>query len=129
MKLQNKETGKIGYLYVNKDEDYNVLEENGKVLAVYATLTEVADEWQDYEEPKGIQDVYNVKSYVYVLMSSEEEAEKAVEKLKAWQRLKDNGFEFTGWKRDEKYYGDFTITATDQTSCNDKDLDLLFGGE
>lgn len=60
---------------------------------------------------------------------TKEEAEKAVEKLKAWKRLRDKGFEFTGWKRDEKYYGDFTITAADQTSCDDKDLDLLFGGE
>lgn len=60
---------------------------------------------------------------------SKEEAEAAVDRLKAWKRLRDKGFEFDGWKRDERYYGDFTITATDQISCDDKDLELLFGGE
>ena len=52
-----------------------------------------------------------------------EEAEKAVEKLKAWKRLKDKGFRFTGLSNESIGYeikelsGDFAL-----------DLDLLFNG-
>lgn len=56
------------------------------------------------------------------------EAEKAVEKLKAWKRLKDKGFRFNGWSGtrlgssisyiSEFYYDEFV-----------DDMNLLFGGE
>lgn len=60
---------------------------------------------------------------------TKEEAEKAVEKLKAWKRLKDKGFRFTGWDRHPDFDGDYRITASDEWNCDDKDLDLLFGVE
>ena len=118
----------------------------------YYTLAAFNDEWEDYEdyeEPKpknfwyvddfeiwcGSVGLYYIPGYIEKLkeignyFETKEEAEKAVEKLKALKRLKDNGFKFEGWKRDEKFCGDFTITAADQTSCDDEDLDLLFGGD
>lgn len=45
---------------------------------------------------------------------TKEEADKAVEKLKAWKRLKDKGFRFDG---------DYCIAGVE------KDFDLLFGGD
>jgi len=67
--------------------------------------------------------------------ATKEEAEKAVEKLKAWKRLKDTGAMFKEWFWD-KHYGTCIILGTKDTSSiddedeqNRKDLDLLFGGE
>lgn len=101
----------------------------------YNSIKDFTDHWEDYEEPKEYIEYIGLKMEDYdrttveIQYQTKEEAEKAVEKLKAWKRLKDNGFKFEGWKRDERYCGDFTITATDQTSCDDKDLELLFGDE
>lgn len=79
------------------------------------------------EEPKGIQDVYNVKDYVYIKMSSEEEAEKAVEKLKAWKSLRDKGFQFESWFGGSNDISFWLDTEIDEDI--EKDLDILFGGE
>ena len=60
---------------------------------------------------------------------SREEAERAVEKLKAWKRLKDKGFRFTEYHLSPMtIHYDITnenIYASDETTA---DLDLLFGG-
>ena len=68
-------------------------------------------------------------------MKSKEESEKAVEKLKAFKRLKNKGFRFCGHDdRDRGQLGDIVIYAKmptfeyDDDSTRD-DLDLLFGGE
>ena len=62
--------------------------------------------------------------------SSREEAEKAVEKLKAFKRLKDKGFMFKKWRTadisGDKYY--FVIQA-EANDADGADLDLLFSGE
>ena len=63
---------------------------------------------------------------------TEEEAKKAVEKLKAWKRLKDKGFEFVGYR-----YGgsavpliEFTYeSGAEKQDQFKKDIDLLFGGK
>jgi hypothetical protein len=138
MKLRNKKTGKIGnfcYGYTNelwvswqKDDGFWGKKE-------YKSLDELNGEWEDYEEPKGIQDVYNVKNSVYIEMGSKEEAEEAVEKLKAWKRLKDKGAMFKEWFWDENYgtciiIGDSKCSYIDDgDEQNKKDLDLLFSGE
>lgn len=114
--------------------------------------------WEDYEEPKP-QVVYyidrdgEIVSYKNVeypkrVFNSEqnkeignyfetrEEAEEAVEKLKAWKRLKDKGFKFDGWTIDDGLRVSI-CTNTDSEGIYDddnkkdfkKDLDLLFGGE
>lgn len=57
---------------------------------------------------------------------TEKEAEKAVEKLKALKRLKDNGFKFKAYQLQEfniKFWLDHGYTKMGD------DLDLLFGGE
>jgi hypothetical protein len=71
---------------------------------------------------------------------SKEEAEKAVEKLKAWKRLKDKGFKFLGVKGLD-YAIDFEVnppythitfdeyTATEEQKEFYNDLMMLFGGE
>ena len=63
-----------------------------------------------------------------------EEAEKAVEKLKAWERLKDKGFRFEYWayKMDEpeiENHTHFKIVGVCEDGVRFDDLDLLFGGE
>ena len=138
MKLRNKKTGGI--------DDFNI-EATGLEWTGYTSLREFCEDWGDVEEPKeflaispyrkegyevfpydNFVHIYRLAEELGIAFETKEEAEQAVEKLKALKRLKDNGFKFEGWKRDEHYCGDFTITATDQTSCDDKDLDLLFGG-
>lgn len=81
---------------------------------------------------------------VEIQYQTKEEAEKAVGKLKAWQRLRDKGFEFNGWGLFE-YAGcdnydyspqiGFSIPALDKDEPYgypdeiEKDLDILFGGK
>lgn len=89
---------------------------------------------QDYEEPKGIQCIYYVNHFdaakingVIVGFETKEEAEKAMEKLKAWKRLKDKGFKFDNFVRNAIYY----VLSDEEIEKDDvlEDLDLLFGGE
>lgn len=59
-----------------------------------------------------------------------EEAEKAVEKLKAWQRLKDKGFRFNRWVIPEEpktQHIKLVIEAEMDVPDSPYDLDLLFG--
>ena len=72
---------------------------------------------------------------------TKEEAEKAVEKLNAWKRLKDKGFHISGWDNSigDDYYkpsqivielnGDPEWDEYDNIEDIKADLDLLFGGE
>lgn len=151
MKLKNKKTGEIGnfcYGYTNelcvswqKDDGFWGKQE-------YNSLAELNEEWCDYEEPEeywhiaelcaGLQkkqdtdngeDRFNKEIGNY--FETEEEAEKAVEKLKAWKRLKDKGFRFRGWIRvHKKGSADITIASFIDEDYNiTNDLELLFGGE
>lgn len=120
-----------------------------------------AFEWkyeEDYEDPKqwyglnairnagfepleyeGFEDLYKHAKELGIAFETKEEAEKAVDKLKAWKRLKGGGFEFMscsyghdkntddtgGWIR-------FRVNHLydDRYSCEvEKDLDLLFSRE
>jgi len=131
MKLRNKKTGEIIILIDH-------------IFDNYKTLTELSEEWEDYEEPKtefyitawgDIREyttenerfAFKQKLEIGNYFSSREEAEKAVEKLKAWKRLKDKGFRFDGFVRDVIYFN------LDEEQIQNKsvlmDLDLLFGGE
>lgn len=138
MKLRNKKTGEI--IEVNniwsfaegKQENYN-------------SLKEFNDEWEDYEEPKEywylenngevIKTTYEGNLYEEKMQEignyfeTKEEAEKAVEKLKAWKRLKDDGLKLWSFKKtvngiDLDYYTITVLAPRDKES-----LDLLFGGE
>lgn len=124
-----------------------------RVSGAYTSLAELCEEWADYEEPKeywhivsmcaGIQkkqntdngeDSFNKEIGNY--FETAEEAEKAVEKLKAWKRLKDKGAGFVFVKSQGicgngcRYRIELCTDASTLTDDNARaDLDLLFGGE
>jgi len=157
MKLRNKKTGKIkdveslGHDRSLKDKygpqitlSWNTEYENLGECKTYNSLAELNEEWEDYEEPKTFWyircsgEVYEDESdactehgekhkQIGNYFETKEEAEKAVEKLKAWKRLKDNGFEFESWFGGSKDISFWIDTEIDENIA--KDLDLLFGGE
>lgn len=97
MKLRNKKTGEIVEICKVCPEPFEARDFSCK------TLAELNEEWEDYEESKN--QFFNftpalVDNTIVCLIvdakCSREEAEKAVEKLKAWKRLKDKGFKFIG---------------------------------
>lgn len=142
MKLQNKKTGEIGIPRVVYQEFY-IDTENGYTYC-YKSLQRMYAEWKDYEEePK---EYWYIDCYGTVLRTldndnewdarrkeignrfkTEEEAEKAVEKLKIYNKLKQNGFVFSGW-----YYsteGQLVILADNHefSETEPDDLTELFG--
>lgn len=142
MKLRNKKTGEI------LETGDNFLHMAGRYL--YNSLAELNEEWEDYEEPKGmwavgefgelyevsglalnrIEELKEIGNY----FETKEEAEKAVEKLKAWKRLKNNGLGITEWSHglylDKTIVGRFLYKfPIDNKDDIEKDLDLLFSGE
>lgn len=150
MRLRNRKTGEIGYLIVGRGSDHYVVANNEwYTCGKYDSLAELNDEWEDHEEQKYkywywinfegvIEKTSSVTEYDTVKNMQEidnyfdtrEEAEKALEKLKAWKRLKDKGVKITGW---EALCGDVCITTNldilDVSTRESAILDLLFGGE
>ena len=142
MKLRNKKTGEIV-------PASNIAVGIGNDGKWYGSLAELNEEWEDYEEPKcgwiiSRFEVEKLSSDLTVLterakeignhFDTREEAEKAVEKLKAWKRLKDKGLEVTEWSHglylDKTIVGRFRYEfPIDNKDDIEKDLDLLFGGE
>ena len=160
MKLRNKKTGEIGNLVPTKDmKPFRVVDDEWNLIAEYTSLAKLIAEWEDYEEPhtwyindrgyvvfneghftsEGEKDVKSIGNY----FETKEEADKAVEKLKAWKKLRDKGFRFEGWGMfryscDDYEYSPhiyFTIPELDEDEPYhypedvQKDLDLLFGCE
>ena len=158
MKLRNKKTGTItklvGYAITGDGRMFLRFEDDkGTYKKEYTSLAELNEEWEDYEEPKSWwyidcdgevfrgenadkEHTDNHKSIGNYYISSEE-AEKAVEKLKAWKRLKDKGFRFDllpslGHCDDEKF--DISIIGTMPAKWWYKDnviddIHYVFGGE
>lgn len=158
MKLTNKKTGEIvetdfGLSISVPDEEKLYDCDTYTQLKAYNSISELNEEWEDYEEPKefwyvepnGViaridewdcctqTDRENMKQ-IGNYFSSREEAEKAVEKLKAWKRLKDKGLAIKKWR----HTPDMNLTTGSFLKIegfipaiieNMKDLDLLFGGE
>lgn len=152
MKLRNKKTGEIIELlakpsFIKRNDDFLSSEIN-----TFDSLAELNEEWEDYEEPKEYwyvscdgralkattdEDDFNEKhntghKQIGNYFETEKEAERAVEKLKAWKRLKDKGFRFKTWYGGSKNI-DWEITSLENETyiprqiCDD--LDLLFGDE
>ena len=143
MKLKNKKTGEI----VERID--LVIREEGVVFNTdeqYTSLADINEEWED--APEELKKYWFIDCGTYEVdeceenedtevdkeignyFETKEEAEKAVEKLKAWKRLKDKGFRFTHWKCTG------SISFTFDNYCSDgkpmsasDDLDLLFSGE
>ena len=143
MKLKNKKTGEIFDGDVFSFGDMN-------------SLAELNEEWEDYEEPKehywvidedGVLICRTVGDFTNEGMckqignyfETKEEAEKAVERLRAWKRLKDKGFRFIPEfhrieEGDDERGNSMLIDCTmnddkDFIYGDNKDLKLLFGGE
>lgn len=148
MKLRNKKTGEIGYLIVGRSSDnYHICNEEWESCGKYYSLAELNEEWQDYEEPEtvwyidyqgvvrcaaGEENNWFKESEIGNHFETKEEAEKAVEKLKAWKRLKDKGVEFYGWRKNHTGTYEFLARwkGVPPRMCEIiNDLNLLFGGE
>lgn len=148
MKLRNKRTGEIIDVYKGQILlHYN----QGKKTIQFKSIEEL-EEWEDYEEPKeywgidysschkgGIEeftyDDDNIDEFnksIGNYFETKEEAEQAVEKLKAWQRLKDKGADFYGWRRNQTGTYELYLRWEDRIPRSyeiKNDLNLLFGGE
>ena len=154
MKLRNKKTGEIvevafgNYKNLLKSLVVDNDNEPGEPYGIYNSLAELNEEWEDYEEPKehwwyiDNLGVVNQATFITVVeqamakdskaignyFETKEEAEKAVEKLKAFKILKDNGFKFNAWYGGSKVIS-FSIPQEIIGKSTAKDLNLLFGGE
>lgn len=159
MKLRNKRTGEVFEMYseaVNLGDASQIILfprgqiQKNKQAYHYNSLAKLTEEWEDYEEPKEFWMINDIGEVVRMTelddeidqlskdigdyFETKEEAEQAVEKLKAWKRLKDKGFKFNGYDVAHNGAGDlcgqvFYNAGKCSIECVEKDLDLLFGGE
>ena len=158
MKLRNKKTGEIietHSIFENAFGNIRIRKKGEAVVSYpyeYNSLTELNAEWEDApEEPSrhwfisGTR-VYEENGYSYEAIAdlesvgnhfkTKEEAERAIEKLKAWKRLKDKGFRFILDGETEMPMfiysganGEKCLTSAEESKqCRD-DIQLLFGGE
>ena len=160
MKLRNKKTGEI----IDFGSPAFIIDNNkNNVSMQIKNLAELNEEWEDYQEPKeywyirdfsftrgdttGIghspdsnNDTAEYRKQIGNYFETREESEKAVEKLKAWKRLKDKGFRFEGiagitneiyFKANEQFthimVDEYTADKTEKEYIDD--LMLLFGGK
>ena len=143
MKLRNKKTGEI-----RDGEDVIIenLRKNGSTLEAI-NLEEIREDWEDYEESTGYwyidfdgdilscvedfdEETDEERKSIGNYFETKEEAERAVEKLKAWKRLKDKGFRFGGISNYKiSFEFEERVMKKGEVFAPQKDLNLLFGGE
>lgn len=168
MKLRNKKTGEIVYATMMASYGggelqiryYPIDRAEDTHFKEYHSIAELNEEWEDYEEPKDgwfiqsnglvkiLQHGYGDNDYFVDMakqignyFETKEEAEKAVEKLKAWKRLEDKGFRFVastsyvstdGYVAGGESVGYIGFRMDDMTDIihgEEPDIPLLFGGE
>lgn len=151
MKLRNKKTGEIGYPYFQNWKEIScvIVDENAIQIAEYKSLAELNEEWEDYVEskeywyisPEGIPYLINeeddglegVKASKAIgnYFETKEEAEKAVEKLKAFANLRKRGLKFNGWdEADRGMVGEFAIYCDVlELDGIERELEIVFGRE
>ena len=119
----------------------------GEYLFCFESIKEFTEWFEDYEEPKWFRDYWFIDSCGSIIkqeddvlgstrreignyFETKEEAETAVEKLKAWKRLKESGA-YYGWRRNQTGTCEVYMRWPDRIPSYEvkKDLDLLFGGE
>lgn len=149
MKLRNKKTGEIKEVRMSYREDTapivvseTTCDENGQSQGwPYNSLAELNEEWEDAPEGpethwmidtsvlEPVREIagnpYEINKEIGNWFSSKEEAEKAVEKLKALTEAKKDGLVIKGY-----YYNhDDLVVLADIGNCNKLTLDTLFGKE
>lgn len=143
MKLRNKATGEK--YETTMPIIFNIKTSGGGEFTVSCeSITELIEDWEDYEEPKEhwcvtmyggitrikddeepIDDLIEIGNY----FNDKESAYDALDKLKAWKRLKDNGFKFKGYSSlglGEIYFEHNAMDEIEDVEQLEKDLDLLF---
>lgn len=154
MLLKNKKTGEIvEFRYLQSDHVAPLVlttyENDKPEMYCYNSLTELNSAWEDYEEPEmfywidydgkickaeiGTMDRTEIKQ-IGNYFETKEEAEKAIAKLKAIQRLKNYylkfKLDFVKNKIDFTYRLDGTLhSSVDEQRIIFEDMNLLFGGE
>lgn len=140
MKLRNKKTGEIAHPDRQFWEDSLklVCEDTNKTYVVN-TIAELNAEWEDYEEAKkGIKyieaPVTENDNTILIEYYTKEEAERAVEKLKAWKRLKDYYIKFRLDFVKNTINFTYRIDGTLHSAVNEEriifeDMKTIFGGE
>ena len=111
----------------------------------FGSLKELTDMFEDYEEPKEYwyvdttegsiveytQEMFQLidkeRKEIGNYFATKKEAEEAVEKLKAWKRLKDKGFKFERWQFLDDRSGIWVRGKLVPGIV--EELDILFGGE
>lgn len=119
MRLKNKKTGQEGNFIINKDHFECV---DLDCVPFYFSLSELLNEWEDapstiwYITHDGsiysadIGNSWTRERTIGNYFETRKEAEKAVEKLKAWKRLKDSGLKFKDLNK-SNYDKTFCINA------------------
>lgn len=134
-----------GYKYVSK---FTIEDDEGIRIAEYDSIEALYENWEDYKEHKeywhifgtnimhsqeGFDELYDKRNKeIGNFFETEEETKKAVEKLKAWKRLKDNGLKFNRWiilEEPKTPHIKLAIEAEINVPDSPYDLNLLFGGE
>ena len=153
MKLRNKKTGEIvepiGITCISGRTFVRFNDGKGTFKFELHSLAELIEVWEDYEEPRQhwfiatdgrvlecIEDAcWDGEKAIGNYFGTREEAEKAVEKLKAWKFLKDNGFKILGIRnRNNKSYIEWSISQKVRddhfmSEAFNEALHSLFGGE
>jgi len=151
MRLQNKKTGEMCELKVGVNGDLAITKDD-EIINICSSLAELNEDWEDYEEPKEcdywyievdgeifqchkptfINHLLDKQKAIGNYFETKEKAEKAVEKLKAWKRLKDKGVKLEIVTIGHRKY--LEPTAEDDKTFDEakeliKDFELIFGGE
>lgn len=154
MKLRNKKTGEVVEVEsIHTSVDGRIMTtcvlDGLRSLGIYDSLTEFNAEWEDYEEPKKYWYISPVGEVYWIFeddegletskqignyFESREEAKRAVEKLKAWKRLKSHNLFISKGNRtfvntDDVFVAQNVQFRIDTYGDVEEDLDLLFGGE
>ena len=149
-KLRPTEIGVIKTFSLSPDDEVGeIAVQCSGCTYYYNNLSELCEKWEDYEEPKVfwyisaygnlaktdvMTDLHRGAEEIGNLFETKEEAEAAVERLRAWKRLKDKGFRFDGYDVAHNSNGDLCgqlfYNAGDYCIEDvEKDLDICFGGE
>ena len=147
MKLRNKKTGEIRDARI-AGEHLQLWSTDLEEWFDYDDLDYLAEWWERYEEPKGSALDLMILTLTNFIENEPDEdkvdledCKQMLDRLKAWKRLKDNGFKFEGIKEDYtrilqqpfrtgKRYLQFNKSEDEEwMKDNWDDLNCLFGGE